>query len=171
MNYCLDNDLTQELIFSRRVNLEREKKLQEFNFKVLNNILPCGTNLKKWRIVDCNSCDVCNMEQTMIHLLFDCKYVNHVWNHVSTALGWNVEQHNIICGSTSENFQLDNIIITIISFLLYKEWLLCSLDNRKRGQLLNLQCLKGEIELRVKIYKHCKMDVNVAQLKTVLSYL
>ena len=96
-NYCSDHNLTMECIFSRRVNLEREKKLQEFNFKVLHNILPCGTNLKKWRIVDCSSCDICHMEQTMLHLLYECKYVNHVWNHVSNVLGWNVESRNVIC--------------------------------------------------------------------------
>ena len=58
--------------------LEQEKKLREFNFKMLHGILrllPCNRNLKKWRIRLDDKCDVCELPQTIEHLLFECRYV------------------------------------------------------------------------------------------------
>ena len=40
--YCEDNIVFEEDIFTRRICHEKEKKLQEFNFKILHGILPCG---------------------------------------------------------------------------------------------------------------------------------
>ena len=54
--------------------LEKEIKLWEFNFKVLHGILSCNKNLKQWRIVDCDKCDVCDEIQALEHLLFQCTY-------------------------------------------------------------------------------------------------
>ena len=62
-------------IFTRKVSREKEIKLKEFNFKLLHGILPCNVNLKTWRIKDDNSCDLCNLPQTLEHLLYKCAYV------------------------------------------------------------------------------------------------
>ena len=74
--YCIKNDIDERTVFVRRVCQEREKKLKEFNFKVLHGILPCGVNLKKWKIRNTNICDVCDEEQTIAHLLFECEYLS-----------------------------------------------------------------------------------------------
>ena len=39
-------------IFMKKVLLEKEIKLKEFNFKLLHGILPCNKNLKRWQIKD-----------------------------------------------------------------------------------------------------------------------
>lgn len=169
--FRLPFDMSEETVFSRRICMEQEMKLKEFNFKLLHNILPCNSNLKKWKIRDSDSCDICNMDHTVMHLLFDCKHVFYIWNKVNIALGWTVEQYNIICGSTSENYKLDNIVITAISFFIYKEWLISSLENRKRSALLSTAYLKHELNLRIEIYKKCNMSDNVIQLSKILCML
>ena len=52
-------------------------------------------------------------------------------------------------------FEYDSIV-TIISFLIYKEWLLLSLENKQRKDNLNQMYFKSELQLRVEIYKLCK---------------
>ena len=123
----------------------------------------------KSNLIDC--CDICSRDQTIIHLLFDCRYVHKLWEIISVALGWNVQQHNILYGSIEENFMHDNIVITVICFLIYKEWLLYSLDNKNRPGVLNHQTLKCELEIRKSIYEKCRLNRNVEMLDKILNYL
>ena len=48
-------------------------------------------------------------------------------------------------------------ILTLISFLIYKKWLLLSLDNKKRHSNIKFDIYINELDLRHKIYKasHC----------------
>ena len=48
-------------------------------------------------------------------------------------------------------FEYDSIT-TIISFLIYKEWLLLSLENKQRNADLNMMYYKSELQLRTEIY-------------------
>ena len=47
-------------------------------------------------------------------------------------------------------------IATIVSFLIYKEWLLSSLENKQRNANLDTIYYKSELQLRIDIYKLCK---------------
>ena len=40
-------------------------------------------------------------------------------------------------------------VTTLICFLTYKEWLLLSLENRKRNPVIALEYFKNEIKLRI----------------------
>ena len=53
-----------------------------------------------------------------------------------------------------EHFKFD-CIATIVSFLVYKEWLLLSLENKKRNSNIVLEFIKQELALRLKIYEQC----------------
>ena len=66
--YCIRNQIDEKELFERRVCYEQEKKLKELSFKMLYGILPCGVNLKKWKIRQTSLCDVCKEEQTITHL-------------------------------------------------------------------------------------------------------
>ena len=154
-----DNIVFNDDIYIKRVCYEKEKKLQEFNFKLLHGILPCGKNLMNWKIKDNNHCDVCNIEQTIIHLLFECRFVKNLWEAVSSALGWTIEKRNILYGSEKVNFILDNIIITITCFLIYKQWLVCSLENKNRSGELSFQNIISELEIRKSVYEKCNMII------------
>ena len=49
-----------------------------------------------------------------------------------------------------------HIATTIISFLIYKDWLLPSLQNKDRNSVIALSYSKAELTLRQRIYEECR---------------
>ena len=49
-------------------NFKREKLIR-FLLKGLINILPTGTNLKSWKLLEDSGCIKCNEEETIVHIL------------------------------------------------------------------------------------------------------
>ena len=139
-------------VFTRKLLLEKEIKLKEFNFKLLHGILPCNKNLKRWRIKESEQCDVCNMPQTIEHLLFKCYYVKPLWRVVESLCNIRVS-FEVILGVHDSN-DYDNLM-TVVSFLIYKEWLILSLDNKSKSRNMVLQHFKEELLTRLKIYELC----------------
>ena len=85
--YCNDEYVTR-IAFVKKLLKEPEIKLKEFNFKILHGILPCNSNLKKWKIRSVDVCDVCNQIQTIEHLLYGCCYVKPLCATYKCSL-WN----------------------------------------------------------------------------------
>ena len=52
-----------------------DKKLAEFNFKVLHLILVCGLKLNRWGKVENKLCRICKYAHDILHLLFFCTKV------------------------------------------------------------------------------------------------
>ncbi len=50
---------------------------------------------------DSSQCDVCDKEQTIIHLYFECKYVEKLCWIVDRTKGCSIQSDNIICGCAS----------------------------------------------------------------------
>ena len=69
------------------------------------------------------------------------------------------------------NFQSNNIVIMLVFFLIYKDWLLHSLASKKIPTLFNMELFKSELQLRMKIYEKCNMVVHVNQIINLLSFL
>ena len=61
-------------------------KLREFNLKLLHNILPCGYVLNKWEKHVNNKCPVCDEDETVKHMLFDCNRIREIWRCISDAI-------------------------------------------------------------------------------------
>ena len=148
--FCSVDDVID--VFTRKLLLEKEIKLKEFNFKLLHGILPCNKNLKRWQIKESEQCDVCNMPQTIEHLLFNCYYVKPLWRVVESLCNIRVS-FEVILGVHDSN-DYDNLM-TVVSFLIYKEWLILSLDNKSRSRNIVLQHFKEELLTRLKIYELC----------------
>ena len=139
-------------VFTKKVLLQKEIKLKEFNFKLLHGILPCNKNLKRFRIKDSEQCDVCNSPQTIQHLLFNCHYVKPLWRVVESLCNIQVGFEVILGVHDSSDY--DNLI-TVVSFLIYKEWLVLSFENDSRSKTIILQYFKNELSTRLKIYESC----------------
>ena len=75
-----------------------ENVLQEFNFKVMHNILPCNVNLKRWHIVDDATCDLCVESQTIEHLLFSCSRATAMWQLFHQGYKVTLQFKDIVCG-------------------------------------------------------------------------
>ena len=63
--FCSKDDMVK--VFTKKIVLQKEIKLKEFNFKMFHGILPCNVNLRKWGIKISDQCDVCGMPQTIEH--------------------------------------------------------------------------------------------------------
>ena len=124
-------------------------KLREFNFKLFHEILPCNVNLRRWGIKISNECDVCGMPQTIEHLLFSCDYVRPLWRVVQSVFDIIISFESIL--GVDNTCDYDNIV-TLVSFLIYKEWLVLSLENKSRRNINTLQYFRNERSTRMKIY-------------------
>ena len=107
----------------------------------------------RWKIRHDDKCDVCGQTQSTEHLLYSCCYVKPMWQVVNTVYGINVNFKQIL--GLDEMFSL-TAIMTIVSFFIYKEWLLLSLKDKKRIPVIALSCFKNELNLRNQIYEKCR---------------
>lgn len=167
-NFAADEEINNAFI--TKVIKEKEIKLKEFNFKLLHGILSCNKNLRKWRIRLDDVCDVCHASQSIEHLLYSCTYVKPLWDIINDLLKVNITYKQIL--GLDKHFKY-NFVTTIVSFLIYKQWLLLSLENKKRCDGTLLSFLKSEIALRLEIYKTCKCidNRNTAFLNKFVQYL
>ena len=95
----------------------------------------------------------CKEQQTIKHLLWDCLYVKPLWEIVGDVCGFEISFDRILGTEDCNGY---DYVLTLISFLIYKEWLLLSLEGKNRQRRINLQFYKNEIELRRKIYELCR---------------
>ena len=79
------------------------------------------------------------VRKTIEHLLYDCSYVKPLWNIVDLVYGTKVNFIQIL--GVDELFNYGSVT-TMIRFLIYKEWLLLSLENRKRNPVIALEYFK-----------------------------
>ena len=98
--------------------------LEEFNFKVLHNILPCGKVLSKWLQNTSEKCRHCGEIETTEHMLFYCRNIMKVWNLISEVIKVNVKWKNIVCGfpssEDSKSIRFINLVITIVAYGIFK---------------------------------------------------
>ena len=156
--------------FKAKIVTENEIKLKEFNYKLLYGILSCNKNLKKWKIKDSDVCDVCDQIQTIEHLLLVCNYVKPLWIIVNNTFDIHVQFYQILGLDKSFNY---DAIVTLVCFVMYKEWLLLSLDDKERTNTITLAYFKNELNLRLQMYKMCKSipDNHVENVQTLLGHL
>jgi len=150
----VQNETNLESAYVHKVKLIWEKKLAEFNYKVLYNILACPTNLKKWKISQNDTCEICNSVCDVIHLLIKCNIAEFAWSVAERILDSKLEVADIIVGSRFDSIK--NHFITLISFLIYKYWILSNNNKLKRSLPGFKLFLLKECKLRIEIYKCMK---------------
>ena len=130
------------IAFTKKVAFGKEIKLKEFDFKVLHGILPCNLNIMRWKNSDSHECDICGETQSIEHLLYSCVYVRPLWQIVEHVFEVDINFKCIL--GLDEQCEHDDII-TIVSFLIYKDWLLPSLQNKNRKSTIALSYFKTEL--------------------------
>ena len=120
---------------NKKIECIKEIKIKEFNYNILNDILPCGVNLKQWRLIDDDSCIFCQHAHDIPHLLFSCNLTNILWNNISTILGIRIDVEAIIFG-LSNNLELNNILF-ILGYSIYKYWLVYKDETTKGNAMVH----------------------------------
>ena len=123
---------------------------------MLHGILSCKKNLKQWKIKTDDECDVCKEQQTIKHLLWDCYYVKSLWKIVEDVCGIEISFGKILGTEYCNGY---DHVLTLISFLIYKEWFCYHLRVKLDKEILVWNFTKRR-ELRRKIYELCaKYDI------------
>lgn len=144
-----------EKIFKRKVITMEIQKIAEFNYKVLHNILACGALISKWDKEVNENCDICNEKETGVHILWSCNIAQYVWKSISNAMDINITKSDILIGSNMEKEYI-NLILSQISYVLYK-YRLQSWENKFTRTTLGIRnILKAELRLNHDLFRHMK---------------
>ena len=146
-------------VYMNKIKLA-DKKLAEFNFEVLHLILPCGVNLKRWGIRYNKECNICKLTHDIPHMLFHCKKAQVVWKMVSKLCNGVVSLKDVILTDMNPNI---SVLITIIAFSLYKEWLLYGESENWHNHDI-VSYVKLELSFRIKIYENLNSITDVVNI-------
>ena len=77
-----------------------------------------------------------------------------------------------ILGVSKIDSKID-FLVSLVSFLVYKEWLLLSLDNKCRNNRICFDFYVAELELRLKIYRLCTgfSEDDLEAMQSLIGYL
>ncbi len=108
-----------------------DKKLAEFNYKVISNILYTRAKLSKFKNNITEECPHCNEPQNTRHLIFDCQRVSNLWAIVGGILKLDIQYKHLIIGDMGKGEYLKNrnLVINYIMYAIYKFWIMA--ENKK----------------------------------------
>ena len=159
-------------IYCFKLKIIHEAKIREFNYKILLNILATNDNLYRWKIINSKYCIYC--KGTVIHnekhLLWECAHLKSIWQMVFNALHVTESWKNVIFGIP--NKYVENIIISILAYLIYKKFQIDKANVKGNFEPL-YKFLSKELVKKTVIYKTTKhFDVsNKLQLITELLHI
>ena len=156
-------------VYIKKVGLITDKKIAEFNFKLLHKILPCNSNLFKWKIKDNNICTLCDIEEDIPHLLFHCTYAQSVWKILSDNCDIDITLEDIILSSSLD--LEDSFIISSLAYFIFKKWLKCSYDNIPRNLNNVKSAVSAELQYIYNVYSHLKSDQICLRLNSIIQNL
>ena len=85
--YAETFQLDWETVYSLFFKITLDKKLREFQYKILHRICYTNVMLFKFGLSKTPLCYFCNEElETLEHFLFHCEKVNTFWNEINTIL-------------------------------------------------------------------------------------
>ena len=118
-------------IYTNQIWKTVDKKLAEFNYKLLTNIICTRSLIAKWNKNINTQCQHCGERQTIKHLLFECRRVGVIWIHIGQILNLNIRYKHIVVGNKVENTFIKNrnLLISYIAYGIYKFWIMC--ENNK----------------------------------------
>ncbi len=126
----LDN-IKWEGIYINQVWEITDKKLGEFNYKLLCNIVCTRSLISKWNKNINDKCAFCKERQTIRHLLFECPRVKNLWILIGSILKLDIKYKHLILGNivTNDAIRCRNLLISYIKYSIYKFWILS--ENQK----------------------------------------
>jgi hypothetical protein len=139
-------------IYKRRIKNFPIKKISEFNYKILQNILNTGYKGNKWNKNISANC-YCGKLHTPKHLLFECEKSKYVWENISCILKTNVSWKHIVIGCNEYNYSamFINIFISITSYIIYSSWVKCSFASEKYENVNILHIVRDRLIVYGKI--------------------
>ena len=126
----------------------KDKKVAEFNFKLLHKILPCRHNLNMWKLVNNERCYFCDNIETVEHMLFYCKNVKHIWHLFLSQNNTPFDIPLLILGKMDFTFDW---AVSLIQYIIFKNWVM--IQNNKGFRNI-LDFLRKELYYRLSVYHY-----------------
>ena len=150
-------------IYSCKIKQIFDKKVAEFNLKLLNNLLCNNIFLRKIKKSETDLCQYCKeYSEDNEHLIFSCDNANHIWKLASKILKFEIQWKHILIGFYFEKNQkivdLNNIISTIAT-IIYKYKMYCRLKDVEESKENISIHVKGSLKTYSCVYKslNCNM--------------
>ena len=163
-----NTELVWSNIYKQKVIQMHDKKLAEFNFKVLHNIVACGSLIARWDKNINAKCDYCGHEENTEHMLFNCARINNIWKSVSKALSTNITWKTLTCGfiqlEITKKVDFFNMIITRIMYSIFKINSKSKFENSAYNALNIRQLIRCELEYHKQILQCTKNGIYSVKL-------
>jgi hypothetical protein len=152
-----NNHKNWRTIYQQKLKDIKVRKLSEFNFKILHNIVPCGYVVSKWQRSVKIECEVCHEIESTKHMLYDCPQVNSIWKLISHPLNCDVSWKNIVCGflmnNKSRKITALNFVIVVVAYTIFKENSHCKFNE------LPYACVNLNVKVKQNLmYYKCIME-------------
>jgi hypothetical protein len=164
--FNIEDSYFSKMYFSKIIKTF-DKKISDFNYRLLNNLLNNRNHLSKWKNISnlCPHCKECI--ETNKHLLFECQNVERIWKMVSEILKFEISWKAIVVGfynETNRKTILLNNVISFIALRIYKYKMWCRLEATTESSA-KISChVKNSLNtfyfaLKKSKYKQWKVDV------------
>ena len=134
-----------------------DKKLAEFNFKILHNIVPSGYVISKWEKSVSPKCLFCGINETTEHMLFSCERISVMWQNISKILNINITWKVLVCGfiqrHTSQKVDFINMMLAIILYSVFKQNSRSKFENKNYKDMNVVQNVKLDL-----CYRKCILE-------------
>jgi hypothetical protein len=156
LKWCDRYDIPEEdwkIIFKNYAEI-KDSKLKAFQFKILNNVIPCNSYLKKIGKSETDKCPSCNEIEDLVQYFIGCPLATNIWLQIRrwwkgiTGQDINFSEQDIILGLKQRNFKIDkqeqlNRIMMIVKWKIHA--------NKQLGQESWLHQILNNIKQMIKI--------------------
>ncbi len=158
------NEFDLKKVCLKKIVQIKDLKLAETNFKILHNTLPCGDNLLKWKKKNTSNCSICHVRESIAHLICDCVYAQQIWTVFTNVFEIDINLEDIVFG---QNMTCEmNLMISLTVYLLYKEWLESSFEDKVRCANVNWRKYHSELKWYLKIYSEIdSMKMHITNIR------
>lgn len=138
----------------------RETKLQSLHFKIMNRVIPCNKFLKQIRIKSTDSCELCGLEDSLLHFFFECTTVKGFWaslcawfDRVENLALANLSPRHFMFGVPRSHYKekMVNFILMNTKFFIFRQRLFHG------GKLEILQWLR-EFKVKLLMERHINLS-------------
>ena len=130
--------------------------------------------MNKWNKNVSEKCDVCNLDNTVKHMLYECERVKVIWSVFSNVCKCEIKWKHIVIGHSGSNIngQALNIMITFVAYIIYAQWIKCINSTSKEFKDLNLlKCCEYELLHYMNCLEYTKYKNVASTVKTWLQKL
>ena len=122
-NKLFETELSVARFEKAYVNISKitiSTKLRDFQFRLLHKPIPLNRELHRWKIKTSSKCELCNMEDNILHMLYTCGIVQDMWGKLFDYIAQ-------LAGNSILDKSVEAVILNDV--------------HPKAGNIANLMCL------------------------------